>query len=306
MSCLRDQKAITRFISSSVQLFLLNRVQFYSLIELDTRQRIIQMTATNVTKSPDAKPTKTAINSTTAKTISKSAVAPPASSQRKSSPANTSPGVKESQICTPSPSDSGRQIQVNRQTDVVARASINSIESENDSSDDDDYTHQDSDAELGDDPRDDSQYISHKVIEEFYPKFIEKYSVSCNQAKILQEWRVFDKERGRRMAKIALDSLKSGIHSAWNEWSRNKEVKGRYVGVRDEYGNSFGQRPCWPGDLPEFRLENIRQEFVKWMKMFGWEVEDVTFDLIDGEERKEDTVSFWWTVTVPENWQNDN
>jgi hypothetical protein len=33
--------------------------------------------------------------------------------------------------------------------------------------------------------------------------------------------------------------------------------------------------------------------------MFGWEVEDVTFELIDGEERKEDKVDFWWTVTVP-------
>jgi len=265
------------------------------------------MTATNEKKSPDAKPTKTAINSTKAKTISKSGVAPPASSQRKSSPANTSPGVKESQICTPSPSDNGRQIQVNRQTDVGARASINSIESENDSSDDDDYSQQDSDAELGDDPRYDSLYISRKVIEEFYPKFIEKYSASCNQEKILQDWRAFDKERGRRMAKVALDILKSGIHSAQNEWSRSTEVKGRYVGIVDSsWGNSLGRRPFWPGDLPKFRLENIKQEFVKWMKMFGWEVEDVTFELIDGEERKEDKVDFWWTVTVPENWQNDN
>jgi hypothetical protein len=72
------------------------------------------------------------------------------------------------------------------------------------------------------------------------------------------------------------------------------------------WGNSFGQRPFWPGDLPQFRLENIRQEFVKWMKMFGWEVEDVNFELIAGEERKEDKVDFCWTVTVPENWQNDN
>lgn len=71
-----------------------------------------------------------------------------------------------------------------------------------------------------------------------------------------------------------------------------------------EYGNSCGKRPFWPGDLPEFRLENIRQEFVKWMKMFGWEVEEVIFDLT--KEEKKDLVYLWWKVKVPENWHNDN
>ena len=273
------------------------------------------MTATNETKSPDAELTKTAINSTKAKTISKSAVASPASSQRKSSAANTSPDIKETQICTPPPSDSGRQIQVNRQTDVVARASINSIGSENDSSDDDDYTHQDSDAELGDDHRDDSQSISHKVIEEFYPKFIEKYSVSCNQEKILQDWRAFDKERGRRLAKQALDVLKSGLDSCSDKWLRSEQVKGRYVGVNSKdgmFGNSIGKRPFWLGDLPKFRLENIRREFVKWMEMFGWQVEKVIFDSKkkeeeeeDDEEDDDDTIYFEWKVKVPENWHNN-
>lgn len=188
------------------------------------------MTAKNVTKIPtkilDAKPTKTAINSTKAKTISKPAVVSPASSQRKSAAANTSPGVKQSQICTPSPSDNGRQIQVNRQTDVVGRASINSIGSGNDNSDDDDYTREDSDIELDDYSRNDSDCIPHNVIKEFYPKFIQEYSASCSQGKVLQEWRGFDKERGRRMAKRVLDLLKSGRNSACISWHRSEEPKG--------------------------------------------------------------------------------
>ena len=40
------------------------------------------------------------------------------------------------------------------------------------------------------------------------------------------------------------------------------------------------------------------------MKMFGWEVEEVIFDLT--KEEKKDLVYLWWKVKVPENWHNDN
>jgi hypothetical protein len=63
----------------------------------------------------------------------------------------------------------------------------------------------------------------------------------------------------------------------------------------------IGTKFIWPGDLPKFRLENIRREFISWMNTFGWETEDVTFSVED-----ENKLEWNWEIKVPEDWQNSH
>lgn len=164
----------------------------------------------------------------------------------------------------------------------------------NDSSDDDSYSLLDSDVDSGDD------YFHNSNA-----KFVEKYSKSCIQAKIFEAWRDFDKDQGRQWAKTALKHIKSGFTSCRFEWRRSQERKGRYVGFRhNTSGNSVGKRPYWPGDLPDFRIENIKQEFINWMKIFGWEVDTVKLTMEEAAEAADDKLLLEWSIKIPESWQN--
>ena len=245
-----------------------------------------QMTATNATKSPNTKSTaKPAINSIQAKTITKPAVASPHHARPRSAAEDTSQDLVKHQTTTPAASDNGRTNQVDHLPDD---------HSHDTSSDSDGYASIDLSEESADDSLINTRSRTRDEIEQVHSKFIQKYSKSCSQKKVLQNWRAFDKERGRRMAKVALKHLKSGFDSGSFAWTRKKG--GYYVGTKNGFfGNSYGTRDFWPGRLPEARLENIKQEFIKWMKVFGWEVDEVTLNLED------DKLVFDWEIEVPEN-----
>src|SRR5271155_4847776 len=165
-------------------------------------------------------------------------------------------------------------------------------------SDDDDYGSEDSEVESDDEDR--SPSLGYPV-KEVWSKFTKKYSKSHRQGIVLQDWHVFDKERARKLAKWALKNLKSGMNQGSVTYTRENEAKGRWVGLKNNiWGKSMGTRFVWPGGLPEFRLENIRREFVSWINTFGWEVEAVTFSVEDSEEKLE----WLWIIKVPEDWQN--
>src|SRR5277367_3361074 len=103
------------------------------------------------------------------------------------------------------------------------------------------------------------------------------------------------------MARCALRNLKSGTNGGGLPFSRKNEKKGRWVGVKDDtWGNSMGTRFIWPGHLPQFRLQNIRLEFISWMNTFGWEVETVTFSVDESRQ----TLEWVWIIKVKEDWQN--
>jgi hypothetical protein len=164
-------------------------------------------------------------------------------------------------------------------------------------SEDDDYYSEDSEAESDDEDR--SPRFSYQV-EEVWNKFAQKYSKSHMQSIVLQDWQVFDKEYARKLAKDALKSLKSGIHEGGIATFR-EEGEG-WVDRKNETWDSstLGTKFVWPGDLPKFRLENIRREFISWINTFGWVIEAVTFSVTDDE----DSLEWNWEIKVPENWQN--
>lgn len=169
-----------------------------------------------------------------------------------------------------------------------------------DSSDGDNYSMLDSDVDSDDDYFDNSNAQTREEVEQSRAKFIEKYSKSCMQAKVFEGWRDFDKDQGRRWAKGALKEIKSGSTFGQVEWRRSQKRKGRYIGFRNNtYGNSVGKRPYWPGDLPEFRFSNIKQEFVSWMKIFGWEVDTVTLTMEEATEAADDKLCWEWSIKIP-------
>jgi len=63
---------------------------------------------------------------------------------------------------------------------------------------------------------------------------------------------------------------------------------------------NLGNRLFWLGDLQKFRHENIKVEFVNWMKTFGWEIKFV----VDAKYHREYISDVYWNIKVPEGWQN--
>ena len=121
------------------------------------------------------------------------------------------------------------------------------------------------------------------------------------QSIILQEWQIFDKEYARIMAKDALRCLKSGINEGGIAFIREgRQWVDRKNGTWDS--SMMGTKFVWLGDLPKFRLENIRREFISCMNTFDWEIEALTFSVKGNGDRLE-----WiWKIKVPENWQNSH
>lgn len=165
-------------------------------------------------------------------------------------------------------------------------------------SEDDDDDSEDSEAESDDEDR--SPSFGYQV-EEVWNKFSQKYSKSHMQNIVFQDWQVFDKEYARQLVKDSLRGLKSGIHEG--TWTMIREEGRLWVdqknGTWDD--SMIGTKFIWPGDLPKFRLENIRREFISWMNTFGWETEDVTFSVED-----ENKLEWNWEIKVPEDWQNSH
>ena len=168
-------------------------------------------------------------------------------------------------------------------------------------SEDDDYDSEDSEAESDDEDR--SPSFGYQV-EEVWNKFAQKYSKSHMQSIVLQDWQVFDKEYARKLVKDALRGLKSGTHEGGVATFRGEGR--RWVDMDRKNGtwdySTMGTKFLWPGDLPKFRLENIRREVVSWMNTYGWEMEAVTFSVKDDG----DTLEWDWEIKVPENWQSSH
>jgi hypothetical protein len=288
------------------------------------------MTATNGTKSPGAKSTKTVINSTQAKPIAKPVTFISNSLRRVPSPAvNGHRDLVKVKSRKASPSDNGHTIGVNRS--VVGPAEVthgevmddnssdpssddesdnesNSVsDDESDKPDDESDTASDGQSNDGagsDDESADDFFDNTAVTpsEELYSKFIQKYTENCSQVKVIQNWRAFDRERGRLMAKDVLRNLRSGLSAGVHGWHRSKEIQGRYIGRKkhDLFEYSFGKKHLWQGDLPEYRHENMKQEFINWMKIFGWEVEYASFRL-EGK----DCIRLHWEIKVPKYLENN-
>jgi len=161
------------------------------------------------------------------------------------------------------------------------------------SEDDDDNSE---DSERKSDDKDSSSSVDYQ---ESWNKFAQSYSKSHMQSIILQEWQIFDKEYARIMAKDALRCLKSGINKGRIAFIR-EEGKQQWVDRKNGTWDSLmmGTKFIWLGDLPKFRLENIRREFISCMNTFDWELEALTFSVKDDGDRLE-----WiWKIKVPENW----
>jgi hypothetical protein len=293
------------------------------------------MTATNGTKSPSAKSTKTVINSTQAKPITKSVTSISNSRRRGPSPAvNGHRDLDKLKSRTASPSDNGHTRGVNRSVVDPAEVTVgvgmdddssdpssddesdsqsdngsdNESDDESDKPDDESDTDSDGQSNDGagsDDESADDFFDSTAVTpsEEACSKFIQKYTENCSQVKVIQNWRAFDRERGRIMAKAVLRNLRSGLSEGISDCHRRNEIKGRYIGKKknDLFEASFGKKHLWPGDLPEYRHENMKQEFINWMKIFGWEVKDASFRL-EGN----DCISLHWEIKVPKYLENNN
>ena len=200
---------------------------------------------------------------------------------------------------TASPSDNGHTSRVNPAEVTVGE--VIDDDSNHPSSDDESDGH--SDKESGDESAD--GFFDNTAVapsEEVYSKFIQKYTENCSQVKVIQNWRAFDRERGRIMAKMVLRSLRSGLSEGATAWHRRKETKGHYIGKKNRaFENSFGKKHLWPGDLPEYRHENMKQEFINWMKIFGREVEYASF-ISEGN----DCIRLHWEIEVSKYLENNN
>ena len=95
---------------------------------------------------------------------------------------------------TASPSDNGHTSRVNPAEVTVGE--VIDDDSNHPSSDDESDGH--SDKESGDESAD--GFFDNTAVapsEEVYSKFIQKYTENCSQVKVIQNWRAFDRERGR-------------------------------------------------------------------------------------------------------------